>query len=777
MLAEPRTRLYRFTKPFLVLGEISARWPVRALAVLLVASAVMASGLARLETDDALDQFFRSATPDYQVFEELRARFPSTDLDVYLPVDGPNLFSHEHLRQMQDLTFDLLLSDVVESVISVFSLREAPHDNRLPASIIPDDLTLESIALPALEKRIDEHPLANGRLISKPDKGNRLALFLVALDRDEVAKHGLPAILGELRTVVGDAAAASDLRFGLSGIPVMKAEVIEGTRRDILFFVSLSVLAGASLLAFFFRRPRLVLLANAPAFFAIIWCLGLLGWTGTRISPLINAVMPLVVAVTFSNSMHLLFAVCRNLDAGTSKAAAIRQAISEVGPACALTSMTTAIALFSLAISSSALIRSFGLMAGFCILIALGLVIAVIPLVTALFLKEGGPKYLEDGRARRGVEILDSAAGAISAAVAKWRKPIAAAGVVLTALFALAYLQLEPRYRLSDMLPDQGTAAGVAERIENRLGGLFPLSVMVKWPETLDAQSSAVREVIREIHEVLERHTAIGKVNSLYDLQRWAESGGLSPDEASTRLKETVPPVIMSRYVNAERHSALISGYIGDLEAKEVLKLSKEIEPELDALRTRHPDFTMTLTGVSSVGATRSTSIISRLSLSMLGAVIVVIAMIGLAFRSLAFAGLSTIPNLFALFATGTWLALMHGGLDYATIVGLTVAFGLAVDDTIHVLNRFELEKQRSNSTAIAVDRTMRLIGTVLILTTIVLVAGLSITQLSAVPPTRQFGLICIATLIIALLADLIILPALILVSRRNGHAVGVRFR
>jgi predicted RND superfamily exporter protein len=197
------------------------------------------------------------------------------------------------------------------------------------------------------------------------------------------------------------------------------------------------------------------------------------------------------------------------------------------------------------------------------------------------------------------------------------------------------------------------------------------------------------------------------------------------------------------------------------------LRISSEIEPELDAVRGRHPGFTMTLTGLASVAATRSTSIISQLSVSMLGAVAVVIAVIGLAFRSFYVAGLSTIPNLFALFATGTWLTFVHGGLDYATIVGLTVAFGLAVDDTIHFLNRFELEMQQPITTSMAIDRTLRLIGTVLILTTAVLLAGLSVTQLSAVPPTRQFGVICISTLIFALLADLVILPALILVSSR----------
>jgi len=770
--ARPQTHLYRFTKTFLVLGEISARWPARALAVLIALSTLMAVGLLRVETDDALDQFLRSATPDYQAFEALRERFPASDLDVYLAVDGRDLLSPEHLGQMQDLTFDLLLSDSVESVVSVFSLREPLRAGSLPAPIIPDDLEQAPEALSDLGARLDEHPLAHGRLISKSVEANRLALFLVALSRDEVAARGLPTIIGELRTIVSESAAAADLRLGLSGMPVMKAEVIESTRRDILVFNGVGLLVGAVILGLFFRRWRLVLIANVPALLATIWCLGLFGWTGTRIDPLMNAVMPLVLVVTFNNAMHFLFAVCRNLDAGATKAAAIRQAITEVGPACALTSITTSIALLSLALSSSVLMRAFGLMAGLSVLMALGIVLAVMPMLAALFLKDGGPKYLADGRARSSVALLDRAAAAISAAVAKWPKAIAVTGVALTALFALAYLQLEPRYRLSDMLPDQGTAATVLDRIEERLGGLFPLSVMVEWPDDLEPQSEAVRTAIQEVHETLERHAAVGKVNSLHDLQRWAESGGLSPDEASARLSETVPPVVMSRYVNAKRHAALVSGYIGDLEAKEVLKLQSEIEPELAAVRARHPGFTMTLTGLASVGATRSTGIINQLSFSMLGAVIVVIAVIGLAFRSVFFAGLAIIPNLFALFATGTWLTFVHGGLDYATIVGLTVAFGLAVDDTIHVLNRFELEKQQSNSTLIAIDQTMRVIGAVLILTTVVLLAGLSVTQLSAVPPTRQFGLICLSTLIFALLADLVILPGLILVSsRRQGRS------
>ena len=95
------------------------------------------------------------------------------------------------------------------------------------------------------------------------------------------------------------------------------------------------------------------------------------------------------------------------------------------------------------------------------------------------------------------------------------------------------------------------------------------------------------------------------------------------------------------------------------------------------------------------------------------------------------------------------------------------MAFGLAVNDTIHILNRFELESRGFESVAIAIHRSICLIGTVLILTTLVLIAGMLVTQTSVAPPTRQFGLICVCTLIFALLADLFVLPALILCASR----------
>lgn len=759
------TRLQDFLRPLLILSKWSTNWPERALTVLLAVVFSASLGLMWLETDDALESFLAADTPEYRTFEDMRKRFPASDLDVFIVAEADNIFNGRNLSALREVNFELLLSEDVSSIVSVFSLKEPLRQDRLPASIIPDEVPDDPGELARLSESVGTHPLASGRLLSKPDAAGQLALLVVALDRDRVRLRGLPDVISGLRAAVAEANPEPGLSIGIAGVPAMKAEVIEGTSRDIVIFNGAGLLVGAIICWLFFRRTRLVLIANAPAFVAIVCCLGLFGWTETRIDPLMNAVMPLVIVVTFNNAMHYLFAICGNLDAGLAPQLAIERATLEVAPACGLTSITTSIALLSLAFSSSPLISGFGAMAGACVLLALVLVLVTVPMMARTFLNNG-QNYLTGKNPYDGVRLLDGLAVRLSRTVGGQPAVFVAIGVALTAIFFAAYTQLEPRYRLSDMLPDKGGAAAVTERMAERLSGVYPLNILIELPEGVSVGSDRARALLDEAHEIFSGQPEISKVSSLRDIQMWAESGGMTPGEASRRLSETIPPAIMARFYDPASNSLIVSGFIEDLQSKEILALSDRINADLDGLLERQPGFSASLTGLSSIAAQRSTEIISQLSRSMAGAILVVVLIIGLAFQSFATGGLSILPNLFALFATGTVLQLTYGCLDYATIVGLTVAFGLAVDDTIHVLNRHAIEL-RSGPIGQATHRTLRLIGTVLILTTIVLVAGLSVTQLSLVPPTRQFGMICILTLLFALFADLVFLPALILVTGR----------
>jgi len=145
--------------------------------------------------------------------------------------------------------------------------------------------------------------------------------------------------------------------------------------------------------------------------------------------------------------------------------------------------------------------------------------------------------------------------------------------------------------------------------------------------------------------------------------------------------------------------------------------------------------------------------------------------LIGAAFRSWRILVLSIVPNLFPIVAAGSVIYLSGGGLEYASVISLTVAFGLAVDDTIHFLNRLNIESGRTESLSEAVYQTISRIGPVLVLTTLVLVAGLAVTILSDLPAMRLFGKLFAAVLAAALIGDMLILPAIVLGLRKLGLA------
>ena len=133
---------------------------------------------------------------------------------------------------------------------------------------------------------------------------------------------------------------------------------------------------------------------------------------------------------------------------------------------------------------------------------------------------------------------------------------------------------------------------------------------------------------------------------------------------------------------------------------------------------------------------------------------------------------ISLLPGLFPVVASGALLYYLSGGLEFASVVALLVVFGLGVDALIHFLNRLRLEEGPGIPPELAIRRARVLVGPAIILTTIVLAFGLGVTVFSELPSLRLFGLVCGVTLLASLIADLVFLPATILVYRRyiSGH-------
>ena len=441
-------------------------------------------------------------------------------------------------------------------------------------------------------------------------------------------------------------------------------------------------------------------------------------------------------------------------------------AVSQVGPACVLTSLTTALALFSLYIADSALIKTFAIVGSMAALMAFLAVIIVVPTLSVLLLRN--EKNFADSlnKSDKAMSYLRKLSDIFGEHVI--RRPYFYSFIALVSVvaFTYAHFSLETRYRLQDQVPDREQALKASDRLDKKLTGASPVHLMVEW-EGQSLYDQEVLNVIGAVHDKVEATAGVGNVWSVEMLRRWLEKIGQNDIATLKSYLEILPEHLVRRFIAEDQNTIVVTGRVPDIDASELLPVIKKMEDALAPIRADNPEFTISVTGLASVAARNSNSMITQLNYGLLSTVCVVVFVMGFAFRSV-FAGLvSFLPNLFPVVAAGAVLYATGNGLQFASVVALTVAFGLAVDDTVHYLHRLHLEDERHGKSLESQLRTMDVIGPVLILTTIVLILGLAVTVFSGLPSLRLFGWLSAATLIAALIGVMVFLPALIAVIRK----------
>jgi predicted RND superfamily exporter protein len=332
---------------------------------------------------------------------------------------------------------------------------------------------------------------------------------------------------------------------------------------------------------------------------------------------------------------------------------------------------------------------------------------------------------------------------------------------------AHGYLQLEPRYRLADQVPDREQALGATAQIDQKLTGANPVHVMVEWKTGASLYSAGPMEVIAKAHEVLEKEAGLGNVWSLESLRRWLHEAGDDKIETVQKFVGFLPEHLVRRFIADGQSSVLVTGRLPDVDSSHILPVVEKIDRSLDPVRAANPGFEISVTGLPAIAARNSARMIDQLKESIPICVAFAGVLLGLAFRSPFVAVVSLLPGLFPVLASGALLWALDDGLEFASVVALLVVFGLGIDALIHFLNRLRLEERKGDAPEHAIRRARVLVGPAIILTTIVLAFGLGVTVFSDLPSLRTFGLVCGFTLLASLLADLVFLPATIMVGRR----------
>jgi uncharacterized protein len=752
------------------LALIPFRAPAATVLVALALALLAALGIQRIKIDDSLSQLFRSNDPAFRQFEQVSRDFPSSEYDVLIVVSGQSLLARESVEKLRGLVTDVQLIDGTRGALSMFSAREPSPEGGLPAPLFPDPLP-EGSSYNQLVDRVKNNEIVRGKLLS--DDG-RLAVIILSLEPSAVDGGRLEAMVNDLRQAMAEDLEGTGLTGELTGVPVMQLEIRHALERDRILYNAVGFALGCLIASLFFRRLTFVLIAAGPPLLAIVFALGALGWLGFRLNMFLNVMTPLIMVISFSDSMQLTFAARDQLMAGRDKRTAFRNAILIVGPACVLTHAAAGLSLLGLLASSSDLIRGFGEAGFFATAIALVTVLSLVPAFGVLLIRDEARLAATLKAADPGVTALRRFCDWIARHMVSRPALFSLVDLVVVAGLAVVYSGLTPSYRLADEVPDKEQAVAASGRLDSEISGSNPIQVLITFPPGMSLYAPQTLATIADVQRSLETQPGVGNVWSLDSLRRWlAQQMGVTGVDALHQYVDELPVFLVRRFIAKDEKSVIVFGLVPDRNLGQLVPIVAQIEARLNGVRKADYGYGIAVTGLSVIAARNSADMINKLNRALTVEFAFIAAFIGLAFRSVRI-GLACVPSgIFPVVAGGALLSLFGDGLQFSSIVALFVSFGLGLSASIHFLNRMTLERKSNEDPAIAVERATVLMGPALILTAFVLACGLAALIFSNLPTLRLFGWLGAFAMLAALVADLLILrPVVTFLLRLGRHTM-----
>ncbi len=723
-------------------------WQRRGWIAVLALSAIAVVGLSRLRIDDDLRSLVRNTSTDFRLADEVAALFgpPDRDCIILARARSGDLFDAGSIAELRRLEDRLESIEGVAQVRSIFDVRRQGVASGLLPVIPRTDGPLGAEAREAAKARATRHPLVAGHLLS-PDAA--ASLLLVRLTPEADRPPLLPRVISQIEAALAafqSGTAALDLEF--TGLPALREQASRALRRDMLVFNSLGLSLAVILSASVARSLRSTVVACVPPFVGAVWAMGILGLFGAPVNMLTSVVPSLALVVGTCDSIHFIEDMRRSVRRGLGPLAASSGAVQRVGAACGLTSLVTAIGFASLAAAQVDAVRTFGITAAVG---ALASFLAV-TLLTPLLASTGFCSGRRLGRSSRAAGRLANRLAAFSV---RHARPIVAFGCLATVALGLVATKLDADNRVVDSLPRNAPASRALASVDAAFGGALGVDVVVRWPADVEWRDAAVLAALDEVHGVLESAEGISRGLSLATV---AES---LPDAARRRLdaeqvRELVAP---------EARTAIVRARVADLGSRRLERVYDRLDEDLTTLQAAHPGWTFELAGMSVVSARNIRQLVRDLGSSLLLEVAVIGGILALAFRSVLAGIVSLVPNVFPLAVIAALLVITGRSLDPATVIVFNVCLGLAVDDTVHVLSALSRHRRGGLSIATSVRRAIAETGNPVVIGGVVLAVGFATVTASSVPSLARFGMLACAAVAAATVAELIFLPALLVLT------------
>jgi len=718
----------------------------------------------KVEFDASIDIWFLENDHDLNVYKNFLKRFQADEVTV-VGVFTDDIFTPENIALLDKITKEVEKAPHVHRVQSLTNIRTIlPDDGGVFIGPLVDKLPSGKAQSDAIRKNAFDNILIAKGLVSTDSKAAAVVLELAVDGADFIGKVKLVKALEEIR----DKYQTGNVKIVMSGTSVFDAAFYNYSNRDFSIFAPITFLLVLFACFFVFRRLSSTLIPLSVVVLTCLWTFGLMGALGIKINVLSTALAGLIMAVAIADAIHILADYYQELMKGHSSKEAARISIKQLLAPCFFTSITTSAGMLSLLASDLKPIREFGWLAAVAVTFAFLITFTFVPVVLR-FAKPPDPAFIKkqkNGYISRLLLLLCKPGRKRS-----WITVIAA--LVLLAISGWFFADLDVGSNPMNYFRESDPVRTEAVAIDNALGGSVTVDFLVGAPDEGLKNPDILRR-LDDFERWLDSLTGITQtlsiVDSLKEMNRVFHDGDKNyfAVPASRNMAAQFFMLLegeddFDTYVQENYSVARITSRINFSDAQDLVGNMSKMEQEI---ASRFPDQSLSLemTGMMKLFAKMEIYLLKSQIRSFILAFIVITLMMMAVLRSVSLGLFSMIPNVMPIFIGLAFMAAARITLDVGTVMIGSIALGLVVDDSVHFLTRLKGIRQKEKNVKNAIAGAIINVGRPIIITSLVLAAGFSVLMLGSFAPNIYFGLICAIIILLALVFDLVVLPAALLI-------------
>ena len=725
--------------------------------------------------DNSLKVWFVEGDPALVAYDDYKATF-GNDETVVVAVTAPDgIYQPAYLERIRAASLALDALPGVKSVQSLaLSLHATDADGELEAGpLLPETGPIGPEEAAAVKRRVEANPQFHGVLVGDTDT---ISLIQVEPRDTPDFEKKRKQLIDEIEAIVYPALQKEGSQVHLGGIGVVYEGLNEASLRDTTLFVTLSYVILLIGLWVIFRRVVWVAIGGAIVGVTVLATMGLAGLAGKDMNMVTGIIPTLIMTIGILDLVHLVDSYEEGVAAGLSRERILRTCVAVTVVPCIVNSFTDAIGFASFIVAPVGAIRDLGWLVSAGLLI---LLVAVLVIGIPALARFGGRSKEAAARAAlpadRGL-IGRAVLGLLDVAVRR-RALVIAAAVVLFAVSALGMSRLTVDTYTIGFLPTDHRVRADHAAIEQAFGPYVPLEM------TVDARDATIfePEVMRAMDRVqsaFEGHPDIGAVTGIADIVKQSLEAytGDPADHVIPDSRAGVVQVLENVYGQSSDGEDHLNALLDDrrepkrthITARTGLPSANTIAAtlrDLDGLAAAEDaTIDVSASGYLPLYVRITRNITDAQIRSAFSAFLLVAIVMMLLLRSIKLGLLSMVPNLLPAMMTLGAMGFAGIPLDLATVLIAGIVIGISVNDTSHIMFRYRHELAASPDDPVAALRRMMIgAGRPVVMSSLVLIAGFGVLLLASVKSVFYFGLLTLATTSAALLADLLITPALIL--------------